>query len=115
MDFSLCEKLISEYAENYMEKVFYFSLKKTGSVDEAENLASDITLNILNQLKKGNIPQYFSAWVWKIARNRYSLWAESKKKAAMSFTGEDISELEIKDERETAEENLIKEDELSLL
>ena len=61
-DYTLCDKLIREYAVNYMEKVFYFALKKTGSEAEAENLCSDITLNIFLQLKKGNIPVRFTSW-----------------------------------------------------
>ena len=70
--------LIGDFTENYMEKLFYFCLKKTGNRNEAENLASDIILNILTSLDRGNIPVNFSAWVWQIARNRYSVWAAKK-------------------------------------
>lgn len=28
---SMCDRLISEFADNYMEKLFYFCLKKTGN------------------------------------------------------------------------------------
>ena len=34
---------IRVYIKQYMEKVFYFCLKKTGSQQEAEDLASDIS------------------------------------------------------------------------
>ena len=66
------------YAERYMEKIFYFSLKKTGDPHEAEELTSDISLNVLSALHNGTVPQNFSAWVWQIARNRYCFWAEQK-------------------------------------
>ena len=36
--------LAHKYADEYMEKVFYFCLKKTGSRQEAEDLSSDISL-----------------------------------------------------------------------
>ena len=32
------DRLIDEFAENHMEKLFYFCLKKTGSQIEAEDL-----------------------------------------------------------------------------
>ena len=70
------EKLIKEFTEEYMEPLFYFCLKKTGDSEEAQDLTQDIALNILTALNGKTIPANFSAWVWKIARNRYSVWAE---------------------------------------
>ena len=81
-----CEVLIKDFAENYMEKLFYFCLKKTGSHTEAEDLTQDIALNIITALNHGTWPESFSGWVWQIARNRYSRWAEGKRRrdAALS-------------------------------
>ena len=39
-----CNRLINDFAENYMEKIFYFCLKKTGNHIEAEDLTQDIAL-----------------------------------------------------------------------
>ena len=72
------DRLINEFAENYMEKLFYFCLKKTGDNIEAEDLTQDIALQIITALNKGTILTSFSAWVWQIARNRYSVWAKEK-------------------------------------
>ena len=72
------DRLTGEFAENYMEKLFYFCLKKTGNNNEAEDLTQDIALQIITALNKGTIPTSFSAWVWQIARNRYSVWAKEK-------------------------------------
>ena len=72
------DRLINEFAEIYMEKLFYFCLKKTGNHIEAEDLTQDIALQIITALNKGTIPTSFSAWVWQIARNRYSVWAKEK-------------------------------------
>lgn len=108
------QNYIREYTGRYMEKIFYFSLKKTGNQQEAEDLASDISLCIFAQLQKGVIPAHFSAWVWQIARNRYSRWAEVKHKKAESFAGIDIGECEIPG-GETAEESYIKSEEIALL
>ena len=86
------DRLINEYTENYMEKLFYFCLKKTGNNAEAEDLTQDISLQIITALNKGTIPTSFSAWVWQIARNRYSAWTIEKHKRNESVTGSDISD-----------------------
>ena len=66
------ERLINEFAEQYMEKLFYYCLKKTGDTTEAEDLTSEIMLAVISSLDKGMIPQSFHAWVWRIASNIYS-------------------------------------------
>ena len=92
------DMLIREFSENYMEKLFYFCLKKTGSHVEAEDLTQDIALMIITALNKGTVPTCFPAWVWQIARNRYSLWAKEKHCRNESVTGSDIGDYEIEDE-----------------
>ena len=95
------DRLINEFAENYMEKLFYFCLKKTSNHIEAEDLTQDIAFQIIAALNKGTIPTSFSAWVWKIARNRYSSWAKEKHNRNESVTGSDIGDYEIEDESES--------------
>ena len=90
-------RLTGEFAENYMEKLFYFCLKKTGSYIESEDLTQDIAFQIITALNKGTIPTSFSAWVWQIARNRYSVWANEKHNRNKSVTGTDIGDYEIED------------------
>ena len=83
------EKLINEFTENYMKQLFFFCLKKTGNHFEAEDLAQDISLHIITALSNGTIPTSFSAWVWQIARNRYSRWAEKNRRKTESTAGSD--------------------------
>ncbi len=92
------DRLSREFAENYMEKLFYFCLKKTGSHVEAEDLTQDIALQIITALNKGTIPTSFSAWIWQIARNRYSVWAKAKHNRNESVTGSAVGEYDIPDE-----------------
>ena len=66
----MCDQLINEFTENYMEKLFYFCLKKTGNNVEAEDLTQDIALQIITALNRGAIPTSISPWVCQIARNR---------------------------------------------
>lgn len=109
------DRLINEFVENYIEKLFYFCLKKTGSHIEAEDLTQDIALQIITALNKGTIPTSFSAWVWQIARNRYSVWANEKHKRNESVTGSDIGDYEIEDESENTLDEMIHTEQLALL
>ncbi len=109
------DRLINEFAENYMEKLFYFCLKKTGGHIEAEDLTQDIALQIITALNKGSIPTSFSAWIWQIARNRYSIWAQEKHSRNESVTGSDISDYEIEDESENILDEMIHTEWLTLL
>ena len=111
----LKRNLLDEFAKNYFEKLFYFCLKKTGDSFEAEELVADITLNIVTAIQKGTIPVNFSAWVWQIARNRYSHWADSKRKRRESDSGADISELELADEKMSVEDEFVQNEDLALM
>ena len=73
-------RLAEEYARDYMGKIFYYCLRKTGDSHEAEELASDVTLQILTALHEGVEILNFPAWVWQIARNRYALWAKTRRR-----------------------------------
>ncbi|MBQ9151554.1 MAG: RNA polymerase sigma factor, partial [Clostridia bacterium] len=68
------------YGQEYMGKIFYYCLRKTGDSHEAEDLASDITLQVLTALHEGVDVLNFPAWVWQIARNRYALWAKTRRR-----------------------------------
>ncbi len=107
--------LIKEFAENYMEKLFYFCLKKTGNHIEAEDLTQDIALQIIMALNKGTIPTNFSAWVWQIARNRYSVWAKEKHSRNESVNGDHIGDYEIEDESENILDEMIHTEQMALL
>jgi len=109
------ELLMKDFAENYMEQLYYFCLKKTGDSYEAEDLTQDIALNVLTAIHGGVIPESFSGWVWQIARNRYSRWAARKHKSGDSVTGSDIADLEIADESDDILGEMIHAEEMNLL
>ena len=106
--------LAERFAREYMGPVFYFSLKKTGSRDEAEELTSDIALTVLSALQGGPPPAHFSAWVWRIARCRYARWADARHIARQRLAGEDIGEFDIAD-GDTPEDVLVESEQYALL
>ena len=112
---SVKEGYLNSLTQNYMDKLFYFCLKKTGSSFEAENLAQDILLNIITSLERGNEAENFEAWVWSIARNRYSVWARNKNNRNELFAKSDISDYEISDNTANTENKVIDSEDLNLL
>ena len=112
---SMHEKLMTNFCENYMEKVFYFCLRKTGEESRAQDLTQDIALQVMSALHAGTIPEHFSAWVWQIAKNRYAAWADARRKERASVTGSDVSDCEIEDESEALLEQTIRAEQLAIL
>ena len=110
-----CDALIREFVENYMGKLFYFCLKKTGDQTRAEDLTQDIALVILTALRKGTVPENFPAWVWQIARNRYAAWAKEKHRQSGVLTGSAIGDCEIPDEDGNVLDEMIRAEQLALL
>lgn len=79
------------FCENFVDKIYYFYLKKTDNADEARDLAGEASLEVLKALSKGVSPEHFCAWVWTIVRNCYAKWANKKH---MKLENEEVSELE---------------------
>ncbi len=102
------------FVSEYLEKIFYFCLKKTSDPHQAEELSQDISLNVLTELNNGTVIENFPAWVWRIARIRYSVWADRKHRRNETFVNTDISELEFAGDQDVSED-VIKKEQLSLL
>ena len=102
------------YVSDYLEKLFYFCLKKTGNAHEAEDLASDISLDVLSAIEKGAEIRRFSAWVWRIARNRYAAWAADKSAHRTAICPDDVSQYGVAAD-ETPEDGLAQDEELGRL
>lgn len=63
----------------YIEPVFRFCVKRLGNRHDAEDLASEIMLHILNGIKKYPIDS-LEKWVWRIAYNRYARFIDMRNK-----------------------------------
>lgn len=98
------------YCEQFLEKIFYFSLRKTGNEHDAEELASEISTEVLSSLKRGAQPQSFQAWVWRIARNRWARWVRERRGTPVSAV-EDIDMLPLPGD-EDVEQSAVTADEL---
>ncbi|MBD3922485.1 RNA polymerase sigma factor [Paenibacillus sp. PR3] len=108
------DTMAAEIQRDYLEKLYYFSLKKTGSRTEAEDLAQDIASQALLSLANGSRPADLGRWIWTIARNRYARWAKEKKRRSTTIFG-DGPLAAVADEGATAEEQLLLRENLALL
>jgi RNA polymerase sigma factor (sigma-70 family) len=112
---SIRDKLVQDFVDNYMEKIFYFCLKKTNNRLDAEDLTQDIALNVIDGLNKGTIPNNYSAWVWQIARNVYSKWATIKRIRRENINSIDVYDVEIEYEGKSIIDEMIYDEQLALL
>ncbi|MBQ8382674.1 MAG: sigma-70 family RNA polymerase sigma factor, partial [Clostridia bacterium] len=114
-DTAIADRLIETFSKDYFEKLFYFCLKRTGNPTEAEELTSEVSLAILTALRAGTVPLHFSAWVWQIARNCYSHWADRKHRRSETVSGTDLEDFADIASEESVEESVIHSEELKLL
>ena len=103
------------FCNEYLEKVFYYCLKRTGSPDEAEELTQDIAINVMSSLQSASGVNSFSAWVWKIASNRYSAWAKQKKLKRDKEENWDYEDTPLMQESEDVLQELQYEEQLALM
>ncbi|MCL2772653.1 MAG: sigma-70 family RNA polymerase sigma factor [Oscillospiraceae bacterium] len=96
-----------------LQKLFYFSLKKTGNHHEAEELVQETSLEMLKMLKRGYKPDNFNAWMWTVIRKRYARWCKNKHIALSRYGINDVFEYggDIASE-ENFEEEIIAKDEI---
>lgn len=114
---SMQERYLALYTTEFMEKIFYFCLRKCGTQDAAEELAADISLNIVTAIRRGQLPHHFTPWVWQVARNRYARWADAKHRRCESVSGADLTDFAdtLADDSSPLDESLIEQEQLSLL
>lgn len=78
------------YAEHeitrFIEPVFRFCLKRVNNRADAEDLASEIMLHVLNGMQKYDIAA-LDAWVWRIAHNRYARFCEARNRENLCGEG----------------------------
>lgn len=75
-------KKAAEFAAENLKTIYAYSLSRVSNKAEAEELASDIVLNILESAPKIRNDEAFFGYVWAIAANTYKKYLRKKKRAA---------------------------------
>lgn len=79
-------KLIGD--KNFLDKVYQFSYSRCDTSFEAEDLSSDIILNIISYVKKSDYIDNFYALVWTVARRVYADYSEKRSKSRQILSTE---------------------------
>ncbi len=108
MDRIKSEQLITEN----MKSIFGFALTRLGSVNEAEDLASDILYELIRSVGNLKDEDRFYGFLWKIAENTYVEYLRRKSRYAGRTAELDGT---IADEAAPVCDEMIREEELNLL
>ncbi len=66
---------------SYVRKLFGFAMSKLSSIDEAEELAAEITLQVYESLLKQDNIENPDGYIYRIAKNVYARYIDGRKKA----------------------------------
>lgn len=84
-----------EHADNlitqYQKKIFGFAISRTSDIQEAEELAAEISCETYTSFLKTDLITNPDGYVWRIARHVYSRYVADKKK----FSFSDISDISL--------------------
>ncbi|MDR1065495.1 MAG: sigma-70 family RNA polymerase sigma factor, partial [Oscillospiraceae bacterium] len=96
MDKKAADSLITEYTK----KIFGFALGKTASVDEAEELAARITLDVYVSLRGAGEIANVQGYVYRVASNVYARYVDELARGrTVSLNSLDLSDARLADTR----------------
>ena len=87
MDKAIADQIISEY----IQKIYGFAISKTHKLDEAEELASQITLDVYTSLLKYNDITNINGYVYRVAANVYARFVDNHKRG-MHLSLDEVTE-----------------------
>ncbi len=65
-----CHQAYAELIDRYRDRIYRFCLGWTGDPEDAEELCQDVFVRAYSALPRYQGEDYFSAWLFRIARNR---------------------------------------------
>lgn len=107
--------IVKEKVAECMNKIFAFSLSRTNSTSEAEDLSQQIIVELLSSA--GNLKDInaFYGWLWAVAKNVYGKYLRSLSKEKDTRYGGDFYELALPDKKASVEDELILAGDINLL
>jgi RNA polymerase sigma factor (sigma-70 family) len=98
-----------------LQKLFYFSLKKTGNQYDAEELVQETALEMIKMLNRNYEPAHFNAWMWTVAKKRYARWCKNKQVKLSRYELDDISDYARIADDSCVEEDILLGEDIELL
>ncbi|MHB1485218.1 MAG: RNA polymerase sigma factor [Saccharofermentanales bacterium] len=78
--------------KEFLDKLYGFAYKRCSTSHEAEDLCSDIVLELLKAIHKNSFIDSFYAFAWKIAHRVYADFSEKRKQQCDRFIAEGFSD-----------------------
>ena len=76
--------------EQYLPRIFGFSVMKTNSRAEAEDLSQDIAYQVLRAINAGKKIENFNAFVWSVSNRTFYNYLRRKKHACIEYLSDSI-------------------------
>jgi len=109
-------ELLLRFQDEYLPKIYSFSRMKLNNVHDAEELADEITLQIVKYIRRGGTVDNMNAFVWKLSNNTLCKFFRQKKYGNTMYLTELIpSEENIEEDLIISDDTKILRRELSLL
>ena len=77
----------------YVEPVYRFCHRRLNNWHDAEDLAGEILLHVLDGMGKYKI-ESLEAWVWRIAHNRYARFVDAGSRRNAVFSSQELCDIE---------------------
>ncbi len=85
------KQTVDQIVTDYLQKLYGFSVRKSFSYDEAEELCSEILFEVYQSLLSADDIVNLEGYIWRISENTYARFISSKKKhQGISINGMEI-------------------------
>lgn len=76
----------NEYINDYLKPIFSFTLKRTKTIQEAEDLAQEIIIKVYKALNNMDSIYSIDSYIWRIAHNTMANYYRGKARSNFSIT-----------------------------
>ena len=82
------KETIEQFEQEYLSKILGFSYQKTNNREDAEDLASEIALEVWKSIHAKKDIENFNAFVWSVSNHTFYKWLRSKKQSSTVYLTE---------------------------
>ncbi len=79
---------LKQFEEEYLEKVLGFCYQKVNTKEDAEDLSSQIALEVLKNIRSGKQIENLGAFVWSVSNHVFFKWLRAKKHGTTAYLDE---------------------------
>lgn len=76
------------FEEEYLSKILGFCYQKVNTREDAEDLSSEIALEVVKTIQSGKVIENLGAFVWSVSNHTFFKWLRSKKYGTTAYLDE---------------------------